>query len=47
MQELKALLSSLKLKGDDVLPTLKSHLIAELVEWEGRIEVIVKPQSAN
>ena len=40
-----ALLAPLKRKGDPAMSTNKPELIARLVEWEGRTEVVMEVPS--
>ena len=38
-------MATLKRKGDPAMPTNKADLIARLVEWEGRTEVVLEVPS--
>ena len=43
--QLKALIATLKRKGDPVMPSRKADRISTLVSWEGRTEVVMQAPS--
>jgi len=45
--QLKALIVTLKWKGDPAIPSRKAELITTLVSWEGRTEVVMQAPSFN